>query len=90
MTKEQETVLACADAMVRKIESTKKTDPEIFEECGKYIKAAGVLLDPKSQYSASDKRYILTVQMLALELVKSVPYLINKIVSDIDKLPNEY
>lgn len=77
--------LTVLEAMARKIESTQKTDSKTFEECGKYIKAAGVLLDPKSQYSASNKKYILAVQTLALELAKVVPTLINEIVSDIDK-----
>lgn len=65
-------VLTCADAMVRRIETTKKTDSLVFEECGQYLDAASSLYGRKIKIS-DNKLDILKCQLMALELMKIVP-----------------
>ena len=83
--KETENVLSATDTLIRRIETTKKTDPEVFAEVGKYVKASYDLLDPKRNNNSNDKRYVLAVQLLALELAKIAPAMIDKIMAEVSK-----
>ncbi len=77
--------LDAINAMLVRIDTTKRTDPEQFELAQKYIRAASIF----TEYCdlGSDKRIeTLKCQMLALELAKEIPHMLKKIQREINAL----
>lgn len=80
-------VLNAIEVLCRRIETTAKTDPEIFEEVCKYIDAAEVLLYQRR--GRMSKFEILRTQLFANELAKAIPTMLQNVQDEFVKVMND-
>ncbi len=90
MDTDNKTLIEVANAMIQRIDTTTRTDEEVFRICQNYITAAHYMLNGKAD--SNEKNGILMLQLLAKQLatyaplmLKGASYEFEQIVGESDK-----